>query len=275
MIAAIVTDASARPNAGDKTTAKANHPPRQACHCAAFRRLYFLSYRLPARSTVFRALILICLALAMPVPAGSAEGEPLRSILLVASTKITDRHFGRSVVLVTHEAQGGPLGLILNRPTDLSLHEVFEGVQGLDSQRDRVFFGGPVSVQMLIFVFRAEGKAPEGIEVLPGVRIGFEPKVLDRLLRREQPTRGLRVFAGYAGWAPGQLEEEIARGDWHLLQAEADIVFSEHPESLWTELIRRASLESASNAEPPSAIVDAAGRLRLRHPAKPENAVWH
>jgi putative transcriptional regulator len=206
---------------------------------------YTVVVSFPLSAAVTRALIFLCLAWSFPTFVSGAEDQPLRSVLLVASNHITDPNFSHSVVLVTRQAGGGLLGLILNRPTEVSLKELFEGVKGLDARRDRVFFGGPISVQMLVFVYRAGGSKAESVELLPGLFLGSDPKVLNDLLRRERPTRGLRVFAGYSGWADGQLEDEIARGDWHLLEADSDTVFTDKPESLWTDLIRRASLRSA------------------------------
>ena len=80
-------------------------------------------------------------------------------------------------------------------------------------------------------------------------------ELLRELLGRENPVEGLRVFAGHAGWAPGQLESEVARGDWHLVTADARMVLEMEPEKLWKELERRASATTVRYEHP-------AGRLR-------------
>jgi putative transcriptional regulator len=133
------------------------------------------------------------------------------------------------------------VGVIINRPTDVKLSSLFPDIERLRARDDKVFFGGPVSRGDLVFVFRAP-KAPEdAIEVLDGVYLSSSQELLRGLLGRETPVEGLRVFAGHAGWGPGQLEREVARGDWHLSRADAKTIFDSKPEGLWRELERRAS----------------------------------
>ncbi len=183
--------------------------------------------------------------------ARAAETDGARSILLVASNRITDASFERSVVLVTRHGGDEPIGVVLNRPTEVPLKEVFGDVTGLDAARDRLFFGGPVSRRMLVFVFRAESRPEHSVELMPGVFMSLDATLLRELLRRDQPAAGLRIYAGYAGWTAGQLEQEITRGDWHVIEASAEAVFSTEPESLWQELIRRASLKTTQGEAAP------------------------
>jgi putative transcriptional regulator len=188
-------------------------------------------------------MALFALALLPAAPSvGADEAASPRSLLLVASNRITDAHFSRSVVLVTHHGGGGPLGIILNRPTDLALADVFDGETALQGRKDRLFVGGPVSRQTLVFLLRADPPPQSAVEVLAGLFMSLDAE--EGLRRLRESDGEVRVFAGYSGWAPGQLEKEIARGDWHLLPADADSVFSREPGSLWEELVRRASLKA-------------------------------
>jgi putative transcriptional regulator len=135
------------------------------------------------------------------------------------------------------------MGVIINRPTEVLLTSALPDVERLRARKDKLFFGGPVKRNELVAVFRAAVPPQEGIaiEVLDGVYLSTSAKVLRGLLGRENPMEGLRVFAGYSGWGPGQLESEVARGGWHLVRADAKTIFEKKPEGLWQELERRAS----------------------------------
>jgi putative transcriptional regulator len=99
-------------------------------------------------------------------------------------------------------------------------------------------------------MFRATTQPKGAIEVLDGVYLSMSQELLRELLARDKPVEGLRVYAGYAGWAPGQLEFEISRGDWHLAQADAQTIFAQDPELLWPKLFQRASAKTARNDSP-------------------------
>ncbi len=164
---------------------------------------------------------------------------------LIAKDGLPDPNFGNSVVLMTPTENEGSIGIIVNKPTRIPLSKLFPDMPKLAKLDDRVFFGGPVSLQSVSFVFRAD-KAPEdALELMKGVYISSDNDLLRELLSREKPTESLRVFVGYAGWAPGQLEGEIARGDWHQLNADARSLFDRKPENLWHDLDFKASATQA------------------------------
>lgn len=185
--------------------------------------------------------LVLLLGFASPIFGDDAQPANVKSILLVARKDLPDPFFRDSVVLVTRPGGGAPIGVIINKATELPLARVFSDIERLQSREEKVFFGGPVMPEQLVFVFRAAVAPDEAVEVLEGVYMSPNRKVLRELLGRENPLEGLRVFAGFAGWAPGQLESEIARGDWHLAAADARTVLEKKPERLWEELERRAS----------------------------------
>lgn len=164
----------------------------------------------------------------------------MKSILLVARRDLPDPFFRNSVVLIWQSAGRTPVGVIVNRPTDVPLSTLFPDVEGLRTRSERVFFGGPVMPKQLVVLFRAGAPREETVEVLDGVYMTTTREIYRELLARENPTEDLRVFAGYAGWAPGQLEAEVARGDWHLAPANAGTLFGTKPDRLWQELEGRA-----------------------------------
>jgi putative transcriptional regulator len=102
-----------------------------------------------------------------------------------------------------------------------------------------VYFGGPVQVTSAVsFLFRSEVEPDNAARVLDGVYLSTDRKLLRDLLERDDPMEGLRVFVGYSGWSRGQLEAEIARGDWTLAPADADALFGNARERPWPDNAR-------------------------------------
>jgi putative transcriptional regulator len=185
--------------------------------------------------------VCLLLLLGFALPTFSDDAQPMKSIFLVARKDLPDPFFRDSVVLVTSYGGPAPVGVIVNRPTQISLSSVFLDIGRLRSPEEKVFFGGPVGREELVVAFRAAVAPADAIEILDGVCMSSSSKLLRELLGRETSVDGLRVFAGHASWGPGQLESEVARGDWHLARADARTIFDKKPESLWQELERRAS----------------------------------
>lgn len=198
------------------------------------------------------------------VGGSAAAGPPVRSIFLVAAEKLGDPNFSRSVVLVTRHGSGGPIGVILNRPTDTAMSAVFPDAVDLPPGATQIYFGGPVARRTIVYLFRASTPPSNNLEVLPGIYLSFDAEMLSDLLRAEGPKSDLRVFAGHAGWAPDQLENEIARGDWHPIPADADFVFRRETEKLWLDLIERASARSVREEGPPTPTALPVRRLASR-----------
>ena len=163
------------------------------------------------------------------------NAKPLTTLLLVARTELPDANFKDSVVLVMNHIGPAPVGIITNRPTRIAVSHLFPDLERLASLDDKVYFGGPVEIASVSFLFRADTPPEHATQILDGVCISTNRELLRKLLARDKPMEGLRIFVGHAGWALGQLEAEIARGDWTLAPAETDAIFhgkSEHP---WPE----------------------------------------
>jgi putative transcriptional regulator len=174
-----------------------------------------------------------------------AQDEPANSVFLVANRRLIDPNFRQTVVLVTQHAGGSPVGVIVNRPTNLPLAKVFPENPKLAEEGDVVFFGGPVLPRLLVYVFRYQAEPKDSLRVLNDVYMSFNSELLADLLKRTRPTEGLRVFAGYSGWGPGQLQREIAQGDWYVVRADAETIFRWDPADVWTEMIKRATAKQA------------------------------
>jgi len=154
-------------------------------------------------------------------------------VLLVAKPGLADPNFRETVVLVTQTADSSTIGVILNRPTPRK-HE---------KTGDALYFGGPVMREVLVALYRAErAPAAAAFHVLKGVYLTMHPQNLEELLRkdRERSPRSYRLFMGFAGWAPGQLQSELARDGWFVLPASAEIVFRKDTTGMWDELVRKA-----------------------------------
>jgi putative transcriptional regulator len=179
-----------------------------------------------------RALCAFLLLVGAPWPTSADNPKPLTAILIVARAELPDPNFRDSVVLVMNNIGSAPAGLIINRPTKMEVSQLFPDVERLAHLHDRVYFGGPVEIRSVWFLFRADRPRERAIQAFEGVYISANRELLGELLRREKPMDGLRIFIGHSGWAPGQLEAEIARRDWTLGPAAADAIFngkSEHP----------------------------------------------
>jgi putative transcriptional regulator len=169
------------------------------------------------------------------LPTFADEAKPLTTILIKARAELPDGNFKDSVVLVMNNIGPAPAGLIVNRPTRIAVSRLFPDIERLAQLDDKIYFGGPVEITSVSFLFRAETPPEHATRVLDGVYVSSDEELLRKLLDREKPMDGLRIFIGYSGWGPGQLEAEIARGDWTLAPADADAIFAGKSDHPWPE----------------------------------------
>lgn len=187
-----------------------------------------------------RLLLTSCLLLAglAWTAAGSAQETPQRGVFLVAAPTLDGSPFARSVILLKRHAYGSTIGVVVNRPTGTSLAEQFPDSYNLEGHAAVLYDGGPVTPEALVFLVRTRSLSPRNaLQVFEQVFMSYDEQLLSDILRHPMPLRGLRVFRGHARWAAGQLEQEIARGDWLMVEADADELFDSDPQSLW-ELLR-------------------------------------
>ena len=181
------------------------------------------------------ALCAFLLLFATSWPASAENAKSLTTILLVARAELPDPNFKDSVVLVMNNLGLAPAGVIINRPTSIAVSRLFPDLERLTRLDDKVYFGGPVAIATVSFLFRADTAPEDATRVLDGIYVSTNLELLRKLLGRDKPMEGLRIFVGHSGWAPGQLEAEIARGDWTLTPAEAASIFDGKPERPWPE----------------------------------------
>jgi putative transcriptional regulator len=191
------------------------------------------------------ALVLVALALTVAAPMVAADDRP-NSVLLVATPHLVDPNFRETVVLATRHAGGGTIGVVLNRPTPVRLEQALPGHAALRGRPDRLFAGGPVAPRALTAVFQSKSRpAGDALRVLDDVYLSLDARVLEDVLGGPDGLPPLKIYAGYAGWAPGQLELELAREDWYVLEPDGETIFRADPGTLWRELLRRATARRA------------------------------
>ncbi len=162
--------------------------------------------------------------------------DPAQGVFLVANKEMPDPRFYQSVILITHYGADGSVGIIINHPTDVSLARALPDIDELQSLDELLYYGGPVSSNMFVMLFRSKEKpaADETDKVFGDVFISVNIKKLAHLFKT--PGTDARGYAGYSGWAPGQLDYEIARGDWKIFKARVDEIFRKDISHLWRDL---------------------------------------
>ena len=179
--------------------------------------------------------------------ASGQDGKRLREpMVLVAARHLVDPNFTRTVVLVMFPPQSGATGVILNRPTDLQLRQIWPGREQRQGRTDTIHIGGPVQPDSLLYLFRMNPAPENAWPVIDDICLSGDGDLLDKLVEQQAgPAADQRFFAGYAGWLPGQLEIEIGNGDWYVLKADPDIIYDTDTSTLWWRLYRRATLPRA------------------------------
>ena len=172
-------------------------------------------------------------------PASTPETKHLTAILITAQDDLADSDFAGSIVLVMNNLGTAPVGVIINRPTQVPVSRLFPDLKRLAPLSDKVYFGGPVEFETVWFLFRSATPPKDAIQVLDGVYISAKRELLHELLGRDKPMDGLRIFIGHAGWAPGQLEGELAHGFWFTTPQDAKLVFDDDRDAVWDHAMKR------------------------------------
>jgi len=160
-------------------------------------------------------------------------------MLLVARSELADVRFRETVVLVLQSDALGAVGLIVNRPSRLPLAEALPLLAAAPGQEGALCYGGPVAPRAFIALVKTSETPPDPAQKIFASVYLTGPDPLSDWLAKGQPEAQYRVFAGYAGWAPGQLEGELARGDWQVLPADDCRLFSADVAGWWQELAGR------------------------------------
>jgi putative transcriptional regulator len=195
------------------------------------------SRRIASRAFGFAlgSTLLLCAARSAPhssQPQPDAE-RPATGCFLVAADQIRGSFFEHSVVFLLSYGEDGALGLVVNHRSDIDLHDFVKGaVDGAGA----LYLGGPVGRESVLVLVRAASAPARAVRVAGDVYLTVDPAILLEHTAHAEAARDLRVYIGYAGWGRGQLEGEIARGDWIVASEGAEAIFDEAPDDLWKKL---------------------------------------
>lgn len=167
--------------------------------------------------------------------------ESLRGHFLISAKHLRDTNFFKTVVFLLEHNQHGAMGLVVNRPSSVTVAHVLSDHFELPETGEVVFIGGPVEPGNLFILHNARELDLSEVPPLDGVFVGCSKDVFQSVVQAVadgDDTAQFRVFSGCAGWAPDQLEGEIGRGDWIIQEAQPERVFEKDPYELWDVLTR-------------------------------------
>jgi putative transcriptional regulator len=161
-----------------------------------------------------------------------AEGR-----MLIADRYMEDSNLAESVVFLVSYNRDGAMGLVLNRRTGVPLFRALKSLKEAAGHNEPVFFGGPVDGTGVLGLLRTADQPNGAKQVLSGVYLLASKELLQKTLAGNATPNTFRVYLGYAGWGPGQLESEVRQGAWKTINGSADKIFDRDPDTLWTRLI--------------------------------------
>jgi putative transcriptional regulator len=183
-------------------------------------------------------------AFALPGLSGNKAAKELaQGMLLIADRQLMDPNFRETVIFLVGYGPEGAMGLVINRPLQVKLSAIFPDIKELDQINDTLYRGGPVEPSGILLLVKSNKPPKASQRVFGDVYLSASRSVLKRLIIEPEKEERFRIFAGYAGWAPKQLESECNRGDWHVLQADAETIFDRDPAEIWPDLIQRATVK--------------------------------
>lgn len=187
--------------------------------------------------------------MARPPAKGYKESIPsLRGQLLIAGATLPDPNFSRTVVLVCEHAEDGALGIVLNRPGELAVEEAAPELVAIAGDDAVIDSGGPVQPEALLVLAEFDDPLLAGLPIVGDVGLIGDGHTIEELA---PAIRRARVFAGYAGWGPGQLDAELARDDWFVAPAGVDDIFNPDADELWARVLSRKGAHYALVARMP------------------------
>ncbi|MFN7933272.1 MAG: YqgE/AlgH family protein [Bryobacteraceae bacterium] len=186
------------------------------------------------------------LALCCAVLAAQDTPTPAPGTFLVAKRALGDPNFIQTVILVVQYSKESAMGLVINDPSDIPMGKLFSGIKGSKESVGVLYFGGPVQRSGAQALLRSKTKPEEARPVFDDVYVTGSSTLLEKTIESGAKPDTFRIYLGYSGWGPGQLDREIAAGAWHVVKGDAASVFDPNPASIWERMIRRAQVRYAS-----------------------------
>ena len=164
----------------------------------------------------------------------------LAPALLLSMPQLVDPNFARTVILLCEHSEEGAFGLVVNRPAETTAAEAVQMEPGVDDPNDLpLLMGGPVEPQRGWILTASPVEAVDSRAIGAGLYLSASPTVLREVLEAHPAPRRTAVLAGYAGWGPGQLDEELSQSAWLIMPVELDLIFEIPPAAAWEMAIRR------------------------------------
>lgn len=183
------------------------------------------------------------------MPVKSSGEKPSKGRLLISEPFLTDPYFRRSVVLLSEHGEEGTVGFIINKPTEVMLNEALKDFPEFSAH---IYFGGPVQPDSLHYIHRLGNKLEGSREIGSGIYWGGEFEELKLLIdTRQVNPEDIRFYAGYSGWGPQQLNEELDQKSWIVARLDHISAFSEKPRDLWKEALKSLGSDYAMIANFP------------------------
>jgi putative transcriptional regulator len=183
------------------------------------------------------ACIFLVLTLSLSAGTANADQPPEKGTFLIATRALTDPNFLQSVILMVKYDDEGSMGLIINRPTEVRASDLLPSMDGLADFTEMIHIGGPVAAYGIILLFSSNSPPDDAEHVIGNVYLSGNHEFLQTIVSNTESVQQVRLVAGHAGWGPGQLENEITRGDWRVMPANETTIFSEEPLRLWQRLL--------------------------------------
>jgi len=176
--------------------------------------------------------------LSQPIWASKHFGTPVKGSFLVATDKLEHSSFRQTVIFLTHYSNRGATGIAINRSAKIPLDEAFPQQKKLHGIKDLLFLGGPVRTDA-VFVLMQTSRPHAGMHnITDNIYFTVGIEAISHGIPNIAEGEYTRAYMGYAGWAPGQLQAEIDRGDWLVIDAESSIIFEMDHQEIWQKLYR-------------------------------------
>ena len=196
-----------------------------------------------------RQLMLVALMLGILFPAGPSRAQSIRpedlaqGKILIMPREAPDPLFAHSVIVLAHYGKDGAVGLMVHYRSKLTVQRALAGMKGAEKRTDPLFVGGPVDLQGVMALLRSDTPPPGTAHVAGKLYWLSSKQSIATALSEQRKPSDLRIFLGYAGWGPAQLEREVRLGGWYIFDYDEKLVFDDHPETLWQRLIRKTELQ--------------------------------
>ncbi|MCI0715782.1 MAG: YqgE/AlgH family protein [Chlorobi bacterium] len=162
--------------------------------------------------------------------------NPAKGKILISEPFLNDPNFKRTIILLTEHGEEGSVGFVLNKPTAYKINDIVEEFPKFESL---VYYGGPVQLNSIQFIYKGENVMDGSAEILPGLFWGGSFEILKLLIQsRQVKPQDFRFFLGYSGWGEHQIEDEIELNSWIVADTTIDNIFSDEPDKLWRDILK-------------------------------------